>query len=152
MSGLYWANRTRKVCMGVESLLLYNVYVVSVVLNVVDSAVYKFLATPHLEDQNYLGADRRWSWKRSKMWTHRLQRLDDRCPSLFSPWLTESMSMWPQSADNSRSWFVARGLGCCCMIWSAATKKNAAALWCKCLLRRRWRSILAADLNGVCGG
>ena len=34
MPSFYWASHTRKVCIGVELLLLYNVYVVSVVLKV----------------------------------------------------------------------------------------------------------------------
>ena len=47
--------------MVVESLLLYNIYVVSEVLNVgavedEDSAVYKFLVTERPEDQNGLSA------------------------------------------------------------------------------------------------
>ena len=34
-----------------------------------------------------------WSrmWRRSKRWTHMLQRLDDWCPGLFSLWLTRDM-------------------------------------------------------------
>ena len=94
-----------------------------------------------------LGADRKYSYmvrrrrnrKQSKKWTHMLQRLDDRCLSLFSPWLTGSLFspcltgslfspcltgslfspclMWPQSADEQcyRSWTggLLHDLVCC---------------------------------------
>ena len=46
-----------------------------------------------------------------------LQKLDNRCHGLSSPWLTGSMSMWLWSACTSSSRVVARGLG-----------------WCRCLL------------------
>ena len=59
--------------------------------------------------------------------------VDDRCLSLFSLWLTRDKSMWPQSADDSLRRVLARGLGCCCMIWSAATE-NAGTWWCRCWL------------------
>ena len=45
------------------------------------------------------------------MWTHCLQRLDDRCPGLCNRWLTGCVSMWPRSVSASLSSVVARGLG-----------------------------------------
>ena len=57
-----------------------------------------------------------------------LKKLDDRCPVLFSPWLTGGMSMWPRSANDSSSGFVARGLRCRCMIWFAANENAGAGL------------------------
>ena len=53
-------------CMGVESLLLYNVCVVPAVLKVgvVDSAVKNFLATARLENQDGL-EDGLGAWCRS---------------------------------------------------------------------------------------
>ena len=91
---------------------------------------------------------RRCSWKQSKIWTHRLQRVHDWCPSLFSPWLTGGMSMWPQSADDSPSRSLTHGLGCCCMIWSAA-KENAGACCLVVLVSTGWwcwsRCLLVGD-------
>ena len=54
-------------------------------------------------------------WRRSKMWMHWLQRLDDPC----NPWLTRFVSMWLRSAGPNR--LVARGQDSYCMILSATT-------------------------------
>ena len=52
------------------------------------------------------------------MWMHSLLRLDGRCPSLCSPWLTWCMSMWPWSVGASLSSVVACGLGIAEAVWS----------------------------------
>ena len=53
----------------------------------------------------------RCSWRWSMMWTHWLQRLDDQCPGLYSPWLTGFVSMGPQSVDVSLSSVVVQERG-----------------------------------------
>ena len=53
----------------------------------------------------------RCCWRCLMMWMHWLLRLDDRCLSLFNPWLTECMSMQPQSVDASPSCVISHGLG-----------------------------------------
>ena len=83
---------------------------------------------------------RRHRWRRSKIWENRLQRQDDRCLGLFSPWLAGVMSVLHRSADHSPSSILAHGPWCCCMIWSAATENAgvglqvSAAWWYRCLL------------------
>ena len=83
----------------------------------------------------------RRSWRRSKMWTHMLLRLDDWCPGLCNPWLTESMSMWPRSAGASPNSVVARGLVLCrCLLLSDTGVCYLLELelelvcWCCCLV------------------
>ena len=68
--------------MGVESLLLHNVGVVSAVLKVgaVDRCRLcspKVVVTASLEDQDAFGVAS-WSgiWRRSKRWMHMLQRFE----------------------------------------------------------------------------
>ena len=72
--------------MGVESLLLHNVSIVSVVLKVLGNSTSRRSGWSQCLVQ-IIGVAV-WSgrnWKRLKMWTHRVQRLDDRCHILFSP-------------------------------------------------------------------
>ena len=45
------------------------------------------------------------------MWTHCLQRQDDRCPGLFNPWLTGSVSMWSRSVGASLNSVIVRRQG-----------------------------------------
>ena len=63
------------------------------------------------------------------MLTHWLQRLDDRCPSLFNPWLTGCVSVWPQELVLVRA--VSRSWTSCCGSWLVGCAGTAAGLsWC----------------------
>ena len=44
------------------------------------------------------------------IWTHFLQRLDDQCLGLCSPWITGCVSIWPQRVGASPGSVVARRL------------------------------------------
>ena len=101
---------------------------------------------------------RRRNRRRSKIWTHWFQRLDDRCPGLFRTWLTRDMSVWPRNADASLSSIVARGQGCCCESSSSLLQRKVPVLAARgvgvcCLMiqmstaRRSWvqRWLLAAS-------
>ena len=104
-------------CMSVKWQLLDNVLVVSAVLKVDYVKCRRLGCLLVLGDSvSRISGWSRWliqivgvaiwsdhSRRQSKMWTHRLQRLDDQCPCLFSPWLTGGMSMWPRRVDASPS-------------------------------------------------
>ena len=109
-----------KVCKGVESLLLCNVGIVFAVLKVGAVDRHRFDCLSVLGDSGSMKSG--WSqslvqvigvvawsgiWRRLKRWMHILLRLDGRCPTLFSPWLTGGGgSMWPRNADESPREFV----------------------------------------------
>ena len=57
-----------------------------------------------------IGSGFRCCWRQWMIWTYWLLRLDDRCSSLCSPWLTRNVSMWPWSVDAIPNYVVFHGL------------------------------------------
>ena len=73
-----------------------------------------------------LGADRRCKMETVKNVNAYIAEAGGSMFWFMQSLVNQVMSMWLRSADANPSKDVARGIGCYCMIWSAASKNSGA--------------------------